>query len=208
MSDRECYKCHEVGHFARECTASGGGDDSENYNSKRACFGCGSTEHLKINCPSGGGDSYERRGGYRRDGGRDRRDGGDSYGSRRGGDRDGGEVRRCFNCNSTDGHFSRDCPEERKTVCYRCNGEGHKSFECESSGGNDSYSKSRGDRSDDSSRFANRKRTFSKATDSDERKCFSCSQTGHRAAQCPDAKPKGCFTCGGDHLKRDCRQEE
>jgi len=86
--------------------------------------------------------------------------------------------KRCFNCGQF-GHLASNCSNE--TICYNCGVSGHLSGACTSE-----------------------RRTI----------CHNCNQEGHIANTCPQSSTtgrppaqKGCFQCGGDHLRRDCPQK-
>lgn len=81
-----------------------------------------------------------------------------------------------------DGHFARDCPEERKEgtnsgLCYNCNEPGHNKSDCPNPAV---------------------EREFTG-------ECRGCGKTGHRRADCPD---RGCETCKAckqeGHVAADC----
>ncbi|KAI9716503.1 MAG: hypothetical protein M1828_007663 [Chrysothrix sp. TS-e1954] len=96
----------------------------------------------------------------------------------------GGKDNKCRNCGQ-EGHFSRDCTEEKKNTgeCFNCGETGHNKIDCPNpkSGGGGLTGE-----------------------------CFNCGEVGHNKADCTNPKVDRpftgeCFNCGETgHSKADC----
>lgn len=143
--ERACFKCNEVGHFARDCSNAStavAANERKPDTGNRGCFNCNEAGHIARNCtkesaPKSFGenpnlkdvDCYKCG-----ETGHMARNCTSATNIRSNENQRNIQEPECYNCNNI-GHLARNCPSAksgRDVKCYQCNEDGHIARNCPS----------------------------------------------------------------------------